>query len=296
MKKRRDSFLIAVLQTMRPRQWSKNLFVGLGLLFTLDRPHPPADFARIAVAFVLFCILSGSVYFINDIRDAERDRRHPAKSRRPIASGRLSESAAWVVAFVLLVVGIGGSFALDPVFGEISLAYLLLLTAYSFVLKEIVILDVMTIAAGFVLRAVAGTAAIRVTISPWLLICTVLLALFLGLSKRRGELVGLREEASNHRSSLEHYTVPFLDQLINITSAATIIAYALYTFFSDTGSRHPYMMATLPFVIYGIFRYLLLVQKNAGNESPELILLSDKPLLIDIALWALTAGLIVSLG
>ena len=279
---------------MRPRQWTKNLFVFAGLLFTLDYYHPLTDYTKVALAFILFCILSGAVYLINDILDAEYDRKHPEKSQRPVAAGKLSEKAAWAAVAILMPIGIAGSFAAEVRLGEVSLLYVVLLTAYSLFLKNIVILDVMTIAAGFVLRAVAGAEAIRVEISPWLLICTVLVALFLGLAKRRGELIGLHEEAVNCRASLMQYSMPFLDQLINITAASTIIAYTLYTFFSETGRQHPYMMATLPFVIYGIFRYLLLIHRSKETETPELLILSDKPLLLDIVLWALACTLIVA--
>ena len=280
---------------MRPKQWTKNFFVFAGLLFTLDHYHPVTDYARVVLAFALFCILSGSIYLLNDIRDAEQDRKHPVKSQRPIASGKLPQPAAWIAAQLLLLVGLAGSFSLDLGFAVTAALYASLLTAYSLFLRDVVILDVMTIAAGFVLRAAAGAAVIHVTISPWLLMCTVLLALFLALAKRRQELLRLEQHASGHRSSLEHYSVPFLDQLINITAASSIIAYALYTFFSQTGSQHPYMMATLPFVIYGIFRYLFLIHKNAATDSPELLVLADKPLLIDVALWAVACAVVVSL-
>ena len=283
----------AIIQSMRPKQWTKNLFVFAGLLFTLDSHHQIADYIKVALAFVMFCILSGVVYLINDILDVEHDRKHSAKSKRPIAAGRLSVKAAWAAAGVLLPVGVAGSFAVNTQLGEVALLYIGLLTAYSLFLKNIVILDVMTIAAGFVLRAVAGAVAIQVEMSPWLLICTILIALFLGLAKRRGELSGLREEAANHRSILAQYSLPLLDQLIGITAASTIIAYALYTFFSETGQAHPYMIATLPFVIYGVFRYLMLIHQSSDSASPELLLLKDKPLQVDIGLWALACALIV---
>lgn len=286
----------AIIRSMRPRQWTKNFFVFAALLFTLDQKHPPSDFARVGLAFALFCVLSGGVYMLNDIMDAERDRKHPVKSKRPIASGKLSIGASWAAAFVLLAGGTAASFMLDRGFGIAAAAYLVLQVAYSFYLKHVVILDVMTIATGFVLRAVAGAEVVSIEISPWLLMCTILLALFLGLAKRRAELVRLEENAGSHRVSLERYSVPFLDQLIGITTASTVISYALYTFFSETGKAHPYMMATLPFVIYGIFRYLLLIQENAGVESPEMLLVGDKPLLLDILLWAIACALIVKLG
>lgn len=287
--------ITTILQAMRPRQWSKNLFVFAGLLFTLDRQHPVSDYVKVVLAFALFCILSGSVYIVNDILDVERDRLHEKKSQRPIASGRLAIRTAWIVATLLCIGSLMLSFALDFRFGSISLAYLGLITAYSLGLKKIVILDVLVIAGGFVLRAAAGAAAINVSVSPWLFVCTVLLALFLGLAKRRQELLVV-QKAQEHRPVLEQYSIPLLDQLINIVASTTITAYALYTFFSRTGAAHPYMMITLPFVIYGVFRYLFLIHNNLGAESPETLVITDKPLLVCIILWALTAGLIIGLG
>jgi len=286
--------ILSIIKSMRPKQWTKNFFVFAGLLFTLDRPHPTSDYVKVILAFALFCILSGVVYLVNDIRDIEGDRKHPLKSKRPIASGKLSRTAAWISAYTLVLIALAGSVLLDRVFAEVAFAYAALLTAYSVFLKDIVILDVMTIATGFVLRAVAGAAVIHVAISPWLLMCTILLALFLGLAKRRGELVQIESGVPNHRASLAHYSLPLVDQFIGITAGSTIIAYALYTFFSKTGEAHPYMMATMPFVIYGIFRYLLLIHQNAGCESPELLVLADKPLLIDIGLWAVACVLVVA--
>ena len=284
----------SIIRSMRPKQWTKNFFVFAGLLFTLDSPHPASDYHKVVLAFVAFCLLSGVVYIINDVRDIESDRKHPKKSKRPIASGALKPAAALAWAFVLLVMAAAISANLGKAFVAAGSAYLILQIVYTFMLKEIVILDVMAIAFGFVLRAVAGTEVIHVTISPWLFICTILLALFLALAKRRGELVRVEAGMPNSRASLDHYTVPFLDQLIGITAASTIIAYSLYTFFSRTGETHPLMMGTLPFVIYGIFRYLLLIHRNADSESPEMILLTDKPLLIDIALWAVACAIIVA--
>ncbi|HET6454359.1 MAG TPA: decaprenyl-phosphate phosphoribosyltransferase [Armatimonadota bacterium] len=284
----------SVIKSMRPKQWTKNFFVFAGLLFTLDSPHPIDDYFKVVLAFVVFCLLSGVVYIVNDVRDVQGDRKHPKKSKRPIASGALSARAALVWAAALLVVAAAVSTSLNKAFILAGVAYLALQIAYTFALKEIVILDVMAIAFGFVIRAVAGAAAISVNISPWLFICTILLALFLALAKRRGELVRVEAGMPNSRASLDHYTVPFLDQLIGITSASTIIAYSLYTFFSKTGEIHPFMMATLPFVIYGIFRYLLLIHREADAESPEMLLLTDKPLLIDIGLWAIACALIVA--
>lgn len=280
---------------MRPRQWSKNFFVFAGLLFTLDKYHPAADYIRTFAAFALFCVLSGAGYVVNDILDREHDRVHPSKRKRPIASGRLGVRAAWSSAVLLMLAGISASFALDPAFGCVAVFYLMLTLAYSTALKQVVLLDVITVSAGFVLRAVAGATVIGVAISPWLLICTVLIALFISLAKRRDELESLQGRAPGHRSCLAEYSVPFLDQLINITASSTIMAYALYTFFSRTGTEHPYLMVTLPFVIYGIFRYILLVHNGKGTGSPEMLIVSDKPLLADIILWAAACAVIVAL-
>jgi 4-hydroxybenzoate polyprenyltransferase len=240
-------------------------------------------------------MLSGAGYVVNDILDSERDRVHPSKRKRPIASGRLGIHAAWSFAALLALAGTSASFVLDPGFGCVSVFYLAITLAYSTVLKQIVLLDVLTVAAGFVLRAAAGAAVIGVAISPWLFICTILIALFISLAKRRDELECLQGKAADHRSSLAEYSVPFLDQLINITASSTIMAYALYTFFSQTGTEHPYLMATLPFVIYGIFRYILLVHNGKGTGSPELLIISDRPLLADIILWAAACAVIVAM-
>jgi 4-hydroxybenzoate polyprenyltransferase len=288
--------MITILEAMRPRQWLKNLFVFAGLLFTLDAHHPASDYLRVGLAFALFCVLSGSVYLLNDILDAERDRKHERKCRRPVASGRLSEKSAYNAFVASMALGLGGSFVLGLEFGAVGLLYLLISVAYSARLKEVVILDVMLIASGFVLRAAAGAIAIDVQISRWLLMCTTVLALLLALAKRREELLALDVEAGNHRPSLDYYTVPFVDQMINISASATIISYALYTFFSSTGRAHPYLMGTVPFVIYGIFRYLFLIQRRQGVESPELLVVRDRPLLINILLWGVTSALIVGLG
>ena len=287
--------ITALIQSMRPRQWSKNFFIFAGLLFTLDKYHPAADYAKTLAAFIIFCILSGAGYIVNDILDREQDRVHPSKCKRPIASGMLGPGAAWSFAALLVLAGTSASFMLDPAFGCVAIFYLALTLAYTTVLKQVVLLDVITVAAGFVLRAVAGTTVIGAIISPWLLICTILIALFISLAKRRDELESLREKASDHRLCLAEYSVPFLDQLINITASSTIMAYALYTFFSQTGEEHPYLMATLPFVIYGIFRYILLVHKGKGAGSPELLIILDKPLLADIILWAAACAVIVAL-
>ncbi len=288
--------MLTILEAMRPRQWLKNLFIFAGLLFTLDAPHPASDYLRASLAFVLFCILSGATYLLNDVLDAERDRKHEKKRLRPVASGRLGERAAWNAFVVMMMIGLAGSSLLGLKFLGIAILYIVTFMAYSARLKEVVILDVMLIAAGFVFRAAAGAVVIDVEISRWLLMCTTLLALMLALAKRREELLVLEVEAGSHRPSLDHYTVPFVDQMIGISASATIISYGLYTFFSATGQEHKLLMGTVPFVIYGIFRYLFLIQRRLGVDSPELLVLRDKPLLVNILLWGLASALIVGLG
>lgn len=279
---------------MRPKQWSKNLLVFAGYLFTIEK-SPPGDFWRVLLAFALFCMISGAVYILNDAMDIEKDRHHPVKCKRPLASGQVSIGAALTFAAFLTAASIAAGFHMNLSFGLSIVAYLLLNFAYTFCFKQVVILDLLVLAGGFVIRAVAGAVVISVVISPWLLLCTTFLALFLGLAKRRHEIVILEDDAINHRKILNEYSVMYLDQMIIITAATSLMAYSLYTFsgFSDTATSHPYMMVTIPFVIYGIFRYLYLVHtKNAGGH-PEQVLLDDKPLLINIVLWAAVVAIIL---
>lgn len=278
---------IALIKSLRPKQWTKNLLLFAGYLFTVQQGHSVSELLRTIAAFVLFCALSGAIYIFNDVADVESDRRHPRKCKRPIASGQVPPRVAVIFASVLAVASVAASFRLSVGFGALALAYLTLTAMYTGVLKHIVIIDLLAIAAGFVIRAAAGAVVIGVTISSWLLVCTTLLALFLGLAKRRGELVNLENGGADHRKILEEYTAPMLDQMLNITASASLMAYFLYTFTpaSPTASAHPKMMITVPFVIYGLFRYLLLVHgKNAG-DSPEQLLIEDKPLLMDVALY-----------
>jgi 4-hydroxybenzoate polyprenyltransferase len=279
----RRSGLVAAL---RPHQWTKNLIVFAGLIFG-QRLLDPSAVGRATAAFAIFCGLSSVVYLLNDLADREADRQHPLKKHRAIASGIVSPALALAVAAGLAVVGLGGAFLLGRNVGLVALGYLALFTLYSGPLKHLVILDVLTIAAGFVLRAVAGAVAIPVAISPWLLIVTILLALFLGLAKRRHELVLLADDASAHRRSLEEYSPYLLDQMIAVVSASTIVAYAFYTVSPDTIHKFGTNMLglTLPFPLYGIFRYLYLVHRKDGGGSPAELLLTDRPLLICVALW-----------
>jgi 4-hydroxybenzoate polyprenyltransferase len=285
-----------LLRCLRPKQWVKNLFLFAGILFTLDRPHPVGDWLCVGTGFLLFCFLSGAVYLFNDIADRERDRLHPQKCRRPIASGQVSVGEAVVVGLLLAVGSVFASFSVSWFFGLTASAYFLLTLAYTFCLKHVIIIDVLTIAAGFVLRAVAGAVAVDVEMSAWLLVCTTLLALLLGLAKRRAERTALQEDACKHRGILAEYTPELLDQWITILTSATLMAYALYTFNSPTARGHHYLMATIPFVLYGIFRYLYLVNRRNVGGSPANELLADRPLLATIALWGLASALIMRLG
>lgn len=282
----------SLIEEMRPAQWTKNLVVFAGIIFA----QKMFDFElllKAVIAFVIFCMLSGSGYLINDIVDREQDRHHPRKSKRPLVSGRLRVCHAVGVAVALILISVAVAFSLDTLFGISALAYLLLNLAYSLYLKHIVIVDVITLAIGFVLRAVAGAVVISVPISSWLLICTVLLALFLGLSKRRHELILLEEKAGYHRKILTEYSPALLNEMISVVTSSTVIAYSLYTFYSETALKTHYLMLTIPFVLYGIFRYLYLIyQKNEGG-SPEVLLLTDKPLLVDIALWLVAVMMIL---
>ena len=244
-------------------------------------------------AFVLFCALSGAVYLFNDIADRTADARHPLKKSRPIASGALPVTTATTAGLVIGVVALAATFALSVPFGAISGAYVVLLALYSTVLKHIVIVDVLTIAIGFVLRAVAGAVAVDVPIGQWLLVCTTLLALFLGLSKRRHELVALGDDATEHRPILEEYSPYLLDQMIAVVTASTVIAYSVYAISEETAQRlgTTRLGLTIPFVLYGIFRYLYLVHQKRGGGSPAGVLLTDRPLLACVGLWVVSVAL-----
>jgi 4-hydroxybenzoate polyprenyltransferase len=270
---------------MRPRQWVKNLFVLAGLLFAQKLFTPRAVLAL--AAFAIFCALSGAMYLLNDVADREKDRLHPRKRERPIASGRLSVPVAMVAALVLLVLALGAGVAISWTFAGVALAYAVLLTSYSVWLKHIVLVDVLAVAVGFVLRAVAGAVAIDVEISGWLLICTILLALFLALGKRRHEYLALGDEAGRHRPILAEYSAGLLDQMIAVVTASTVTAYALYTMSPETVAKfHTHLLpATLPFVLYGIFRYLYLLYRKQLGGNPSELFLNDGPLLLNTFLW-----------
>jgi 4-hydroxybenzoate polyprenyltransferase len=287
------TFSSALLQTLRPSEWTKNLIVFAALLFG-ERLLDAASVGRASAAFLVFCALSGVVYIVNDVTDREQDRRHPTKRGRPIASGALSPRAALATAAVLGPMALAWAFWLSPLLGLVSLSYVALLVAYSLLLKHIVILDVLTIAVGFVLRAVAGAVAVDVPISQWLLVCTILLALFLGLSKRRYELVQLADSAAVHRPILGEYSPYLLDQMIGIVTASTVMSYVLYVLESETAARFGVVTLglTIPFPLYGIFRYLYLIHRKGGGTPSEL-LLADRPLLVCVALWVVAVAIIL---
>ena len=290
------SAAVLLFHSLRPEQWTKNLIVFAGLIFGLELFNRTAVLRSLA-AFAVFCALSGVVYIINDIMDLEADRRHPLKARRPIASGALSPALAGGVAAALAAVALGAAFWLSVPFGAVALSYVLLQFAYSGPLKHIVILDVLAIAIGFVLRAAAGAVAIRVPISHWLLVSTILLALFLALSKRRHELVLLANGASEHRPILGEYSPYLLDQMISVVTASTLLAYIFYCISPETVQKFGTDMLglTIPFPLYGIFRYLYLVHRREGGGSPSQMLLNDRPLLVCVALWVLAVVVIVYL-
>ena len=288
------SLAFNLLISLRPGQWAKNLLVFAGLLFGL-RLFDVEAVGRALAAFGIFCLLSGVVYLINDIADRHTDRQHPLKARRPIASGALPVPAALTSAIVLAAAALAGAFALGPRFFVVAVSYLALLALYSGALKHIVIIDVLTIAIGFVLRAVAGAVAVNVDISHWLLVCTILLALFISLAKRRHELVLLADGAASYRPILDEYTPYLLDQMIAVVTASTLIAYVFYTISPETEQKFNthWLGLTVPFPLYGIFRYLYLVHQREGGGSPADLLLTDRPLLVCVTLWALSVVLII---
>ena len=288
------SIFLNLLISLRPGQWTKNLFVFAALVFA-QRLTDAGAVLKAIVAFLVFCALSSTVYLINDVLDREQDRRHPIKANRPIASGALSSTVALTVAAFLGGGALIAALALGWQFFQVSGAYLVLLIAYSAFLKHLVILDVLTIAAGFTLRATAGGAAIAVPISHWLLVCTTLLALFIALSKRRHELTLLTEKAIDHRPILGDYTPYLLDQMIAVVTASTVIAYAFYTISPETTAKFgtDLLSLTIPFPLYGIFRYLYLVHRRDLGGSPAELVINDRPLLICVALWSLSVILII---
>jgi len=285
--------LAAIFVSLRPRQWVKNLFVFAGLIFS-QRLFTDAVWTSLA-AFVVFCALSGAIYLVNDVADRDRDRLDPNKGARPIAAGRLSVGAATTTAVVLIGAGLWVGTLLSRRFLLVALVYVVLLVTYSAWLKHIVIVDVIVVACGFVLRAVAGAVVIDVEMSGWLLICTILLALFLALGKRRYEFLALDRDAARHRPILAEYSPALLDQMIAVVTASTVTAYALYTMSPETVAkfRTHLLPATLPFVLYGIFRYLYLLYQRQLGGNPSELLLSDRALLINTIGWICAVLLII---
>jgi len=279
--------LTALLKTMRPRQWTKNAFVFFALVFDKQLLHLPA-FLNTLAGFALFCLVSSAVYIFNDLADLEADRQHPEKKNRPLPSGQLPRGAAWTAGVLLAAVTLPLGWMLSPFFAGVLAFYFLINLAYSRWLKHVPILDVMIVAAGFVLRVHAGTTLIHVErFSPWLYAVTTLGALYLGFGKRRAELALLAHGAGSHRKVLEGYTLPLLDQYITIVSAATILAYSLYTFSAPNLPANHSMMLTIPFIAYIIFRYLYIIQVTHDAGAPEEVLLTDRPMQIAIFLFGL---------
>jgi len=288
--------IVEIFKSLRPQQWIKNFFIFAPVIFSRNLLNP-SMVLKTAAAFAAFCLIASAHYIFNDIRDLEEDRLHPVKSKRPLASGRLKTGPAVMSCVVMAVLGLAVAATVNGSVLIISAVYLVLQVLYSLRLKHVVILDVFVVAAGFVIRVVAGGLAIEVTISSWLLICTMLLALFLAMGKRRHEIVLLEGDAANHRPILKEYNTALLDQMISVVTASTLVAYCLYTISEETvakfGTRK--LIYTVPFVLYGIFRYLYLIYLKAEGGSPESLIIKDKPLLLDLFLWIAAAVLILGL-
>ncbi len=282
-----------LIRAMRPRQWAKNVFIFAGVFFD-GRIADVSAIAKSLGAFAVFCAVSSAVYLINDLADMQQDRLHPSKRYRPLASGELSPRVARFAAAGLLVLALPAAFLLQRGFGWVVVLYLVMMLWYNVSLKHLVIIDVMTIAAGFVLRVVAGAQVVVVSrFSPWLYVCTTLLALFIAISKRRSELILLEDSANHHRAILEEYSVSFLDNMNSLVTAAAVVSYSFYTFSAPNLPQNHSMMLTIPFVLYCLFRYMYLVHIKGLGGTPEDIVLGDRPLIIGILLWGLTAGLAI---
>lgn len=278
------STVSGLVRLLRPKQWTKNLLLFAALLFSFEEIRTETILATL-LGFILFSLVAGCVYILNDFVDRDRDRQHPVKKYRPMASGQVNPSHALLFGIILLILSVGTAFMMNPLFGVLCIVYFLLNVSYSFVLKHLVILDMMTIAAGFVLRAIAGGVLIHVPFTPWFLICTMLLSLFLAIGKRRNELTLLEGNTGSHRKVLDNYSVTLLDQFNTIVTTATIISYSLFTFTSD---RSIHLMWTIPLVIYGMFRYLYLIHMKNQGGSPDRVLFEDKPILITVMLYVIS--------
>jgi 4-hydroxybenzoate polyprenyltransferase len=293
--RRRRPLPLAIFKELRPKQWLKNGLIFFGLVYAMHVTNVPLA-TRALLAFATFCLISSAGYVFNDLKDAALDRRHPTKRFRPIAASEIPIGLAWALAVGLFVGGFIIAFALGIPFTLTCLAYVLITLSYSQWLKHVVLLDVFCIAAGFVVRAVAGAVAVDVPISPWLYVCTVLGSLVIAFGKRRAEILGMEDEAESHRPALEHYTLSFLDNLIVITSTASVMAYSLYTFSAENVPKNHMMMITIPVVLYGIFRYLFLLHVRGVGGSPEDLLLSDRSLAISVILFLALSSCILYFG
>ncbi|WP_458462843.1 decaprenyl-phosphate phosphoribosyltransferase [Paenibacillus sp.] len=278
------STVSGLIRLLRPKQWTKNLLLFAALLFSFEEIRTETILATL-LGFILFSFVAGCVYILNDYVDRDRDRQHPVKKFRPMASGQVNPTHALLFGIVLLTLSVGAAFVMNSLFGVLCIVYFLLNVSYSFVLKHLVILDMMTIAAGFVLRAIAGGVLIHVPFTPWFLICTMLLSLFLAIGKRRNELTLLEGNTGSHRKVLANYSITLLDQFNTIVTTATIISYSLFTFTSD---RTIHLMWTIPLVIYGMFRYLYLIHMKNQGGSPDRVLFEDKPILITVTLYVIS--------
>ncbi len=283
-----------LLETMRPRQWTKNIFVFAALVFDGTLDQLPSRLVSVSIAFVLLCLMSSTVYIMNDLSDIEADQQHPTKKNRPLPSGRLNKTTAAIAALIFGAGSLAAGFWMSIPFGIILLTYLLIQVAYTYRLKRVVILDVMVIAAGFVLRVAAGVAVITVQrFSPWLYICMGLLALFMALGKRRHELVLMGQNAAASRSILKEYNLDFIDRMINIVLAGTLVSYSMYTFQAEGLPDNNSMMLTIPFVLFGLARYLYLILVKGEGGAPEEILLKDRQFQINMLLWGLTVVIVL---
>lgn len=285
---KRLAWCSALWRGARPRQWTKNLLVFVGLVFALEL-FEPAAVIRGAMAFVGFCLLSSAIYLLNDVLDVASDRQHPVKRYRPVAAGLLSRRVASAAAVVLVAMGLSLAGLLGLPFAAFAVGYLALALTYNAWFKRMVLLDLLALAAGYVVRAVAGAVAVGVPISPWLYLCTTLGALLMAMGKRRHELLALQREAAGHRAVLGDYSTALLDQLMTVAASATVLAYALYTFSAENLPRNGAMMLTIPFVLYGVLRYLYLVHCRGGGGQPEELVLADHPLLLNFVLWSMAA-------
>jgi len=288
-----NTFLL-ILLSMRPKQWVKNIFIFTALIFSKNVFNLQMFLTSIET-FSTFCLISGGIYILNDLSDIEADKNHHRKSLRPLASGRLDPLIAKIVLIVVLTLSLIFSFLINRALGLTALAYIIIQFAYSLFLKNVVIADVFCIAAGFFLRVVAGAEAIEVPISSWLLICTIFISLFLGLSKRRHEFILLGKEARNHRKVFDEYNITLLDQMVSVATAGTVISYSLYTLSPETVRKFntENLWLTIPIVLYGIFRYLYLVYQKEGGGNPESTLFEDKQILVSLALYGIVVGIIL---